>query len=129
MHPKLPGPQPAKPQTLRPKINDKIPSQKAREPARERESKSGGFNAGGLGSAPERERERERGGLLPPQAPSKAKQRERERETEREREGEKERGLEYPKADHLMNRWVVGRATCLRVARRPLSPAERKRKR
>ena len=34
--------------------------------------------------------------------------------------------LEYPKADHLINRWVVGRAKRLRVARRPLSPAERK---
>ena len=36
-------------------------------------------------------RERERGGLLPPQAPSKAKQRERERDRERERGGERER--------------------------------------
>ena len=34
--------------------------------------------------------------------------------------------VEYPKADHLINRWVVGRAKRLRVARRPLSPAERK---
>ena len=34
------------------------------------------------------------------------------------------RSLEYPKADHLINRWVVGRAKCLRVARRPLSPAQ-----
>ena len=37
--------------------------------------------------------------------------------------------LEYSKADHLINRWVVGRAKCLRVARRPLSPAERKKER
>ena len=37
--------------------------------------------------------------------------------------------LEYPKADHVINRRVVGRAKCLRVARRPLSPAERKRER
>ena len=39
------------------------------------------------------------------------------------------RSLEYPKADHLINRWVVGRAKCLRVARQPLSPAERKKER
>ena len=37
--------------------------------------------------------------------------------------------VEYPKADHLINRWVVGRAKCLRVARQPLSPAERKKER
>ena len=37
--------------------------------------------------------------------------------------------LEYPKADHVINRRVVGRAKCLRVARRPLSPAERKKER
>ena len=36
--------------------------------------------------------------------------------------------LECPKADHFINRWVVGRAKCLRVARRPLSPAERKKR-
>ena len=78
---------------------------------------------------PLRERERERGEDCSRPKPQAKQSKERERETEREREGEKERGLEYPKADHLMNRWVVGRATCLRVARRPLSPAERKRKR
>ena len=49
---------------------------------------------------------------------------------ERGRERERECSQAYPKADHLINKGVVGRAECLRVVRDPYArQKERERER